>query len=99
MEPLAPPTRPHRTPGAGKAVWRAVGFLRSYRGSAAGALLALLAVSAANLAAPQLVRFAIDAGIARRSWAAVLGATGGLVGIALVRGLFNFVQGYLAERA
>src|SRR5262249_47043612 len=33
------------------------------------------------------------------SWPVVLGAVGGLLGIALVRGLLNFAQGYLAERA
>jgi ATP-binding cassette subfamily B multidrug efflux pump len=96
---LAAPTRPPDTPGAGRAIWRALGYLTRYRAQAAGAALALLAVSAANLVAPQLVRLAIDGGLARGSWPTVLGATAGLVGIAALRGLFNFVQGYLAERA
>ena len=58
-----------------------------------------MCVSAANLAAPQMVRVAIDRGLGPRRWSMVLVAVGGLVAIALGRGLFNFLQGYLAERA
>ena len=95
---------------------RAVGYLRRYRGESVGALVALLLVSAANLTAPQLVRYAIDRGIGRgigggigrgiggpggsgRGGSIVMAAVGGLVVVALARGLFNFLQGYLAERA
>src|SRR5205823_4529110 len=88
-----------RTPGAAKAVWRALGYLRHYRGQAVGALLALIGVSAANLAAPQLIRVAIDRGLAPGASSIVLGAVVGLVGIAVARGVLNFFQGYLAERA
>ncbi|HEX8440860.1 ABC transporter ATP-binding protein [Archangium sp.] len=84
--------------GGGKAVRRALGYLRRYELETAGALVSLLLVSAANLATPQMVRLAIDEGIARGSNAVVLAAVGGLVAIALGRGLFNFLQGYLAER-
>jgi ATP-binding cassette subfamily B protein len=74
-------------------------YLRAHWWDAAGALISLLFVSAATLATPQLVRVAVDRGITGRServvWLAVLG----LVGVAAVRGLFSFVQGYLAERA
>jgi len=87
------------TPGGPKAVKRALGYLRGYRWETAGALLSLLLVSAANLGAPQLIRWAIDDGVARGDrrvvWLSVLG----LVGLALARSLFNFLQGYLAERA
>jgi ATP-binding cassette, subfamily B, multidrug efflux pump len=98
---LASPGTPQRqrTPGAARAVWRALGYLRHYRGQAAGAIIALLGVSAANLAAPQLIRVAIDRGLATGTWPVVLGAVGGLVGVAVVRGILNFFQGYLAERA
>jgi ATP-binding cassette, subfamily B, multidrug efflux pump len=89
---------PARPQGGGRAVWRALGYLRGYRGSTIVALLALLCVSAANLAAPQMVRLAIDHGLAPRRWHMVLVAVGGLVAIAVGRGLFNFLQGYLAER-
>ncbi len=76
-----------------------MGYLRSYRLETVGALLSLLLVSVANLAAPQLLRFAIDKGLAARDWSKVELAVGGLVGVALIRGLLNFLQGYLAERA
>ncbi len=48
---------------------------------------------------PQLIAYAIDSGIAPRSLNVILLAVGGLVAAALVRGLFQFLQGYLAERA
>jgi ATP-binding cassette subfamily B protein len=83
----------------GVAIWRAVGYLRHHRAEAAGALTSLLLVSAANLAAPQLVRLAIDDGLGKKQRATLIFAVVGLIGIALLRGLFNFFQGYLAERA
>ncbi|NOJ93827.1 ABC transporter ATP-binding protein [Corallococcus sp. CA049B] len=78
---------------------RALGYLRRYRLEALGALLSLLLVSVANLGAPQMIRIAIDHGLARGEVQPVWLAVGGLVAIALGRGLFNFLQGYLAERA
>src|SRR5215217_5784103 len=81
------------------AVRRALLYLRSYKGGALGAFLALLLASVASLTTPQLIRIAIDEGIAPRSMNVILLAVGGLVGAALVRGLFTFLQGYLAERA
>jgi ATP-binding cassette subfamily B protein len=86
-------------PGGSRAVWRALGYLRRYRGETVGALVSLLLASGANLAAPQMVRLAVDEGLARGSSRVMSAAVGGLVAIALVRGLFNFLQGYLAERA
>ncbi len=82
-----------------RAVGRALGYLRGYRAEAAGALLALIAVSAANLAAPQLIRLAVDDGLARNDGARVTTAVAGLVAVALARGVLSFLQGYLAERA
>jgi len=73
--------------------------LRSYKGEAFGAFGALILSSAASLATPQLIAYAIDSGIAPRSLNVILLAVGGLVAAALVRGLFQFLQGYLAERA
>jgi ATP-binding cassette subfamily B protein len=55
--------------------------------------------SAASLATPQLIAYAIDDGITPRRLSIILLAVGGLVAAALVRGLFQFLQGYLAERA
>jgi len=104
--PAAGPARPGGPPGfdpprAGglAALWRAIGFLRSYRLETLGALLALLLVSAANLTTPQLIRLAIDVGFGQRRGDVIAQVVGGLVVLALLRGLFTFGQGYLAERA
>src|SRR5438067_10341475 len=86
-------------PGGVRALRRALAYLRSYRRAAAGAFVALLVVTAANLVAPQLIRLAIDRGLTGRRWSVILVAVGGLVAVALARGLCTFLQGYLAERA
>lgn len=74
-------------------------FLRPNALDAVGASFALLLASAAHLITPLLIRYAIDSGIARRRSDTVLLATGGLVAVAVGRGLFTFLQGYWAERA
>jgi ATP-binding cassette subfamily B multidrug efflux pump len=81
------------------AVRRALLYLRTYKGEAFGAFVALLLASGASLVTPQLIAYAIDSGIAPRRLSIILLAVGGLAGAALLRGLFTFLQGYLAERA
>ncbi|RKH60505.1 ABC transporter ATP-binding protein [Corallococcus llansteffanensis] len=98
MSTSAPPSS-GRPAGGFAAILRALRYLRRYRLEALGALLSLLLVSVANLGAPQMIRIAIDQGLARGERRPVMLAVGGLVAIALGRGLFNFLQGYLAERA
>src|SRR6266566_5367690 len=85
--------------GGLEAVRRALAYLSGYRREAVGAVLALLLVAAANLATPQLIRVAIDVGFTQAQPTVLAEAVAGLVGLALVRGLFTFLQGYLAERA
>ncbi len=85
-------------PATTGALRRALSFLRSYRRESIGAALALMLVSGANLLVPLLVGRAIDDGIAPRKPDVLFLVVGGLVGVALVRGLFTFLQGYLAER-
>ncbi len=94
----APAERAGFTGGLG-AVRRALLYLRSYKGEAFGAFLALLLASGASLVTPQLIAYAIDSGIAPKRLGVILLAVGGLAGAALLRGLFTFLQGYLAERA
>lgn len=77
---------------------RVLGYMRPYWPLALGAFLSMALVSASNLISPQLIRGAIDQGIAKSDFAAILAFTGGLIGLALGRGIFNFLQGYLAER-
>ncbi len=86
-------------PSGSGALKRALGYLRSYKRESIGAALALMLVSGANLLAPLLIGNAIDDGIAPQEPRIIYVAVGGLVGIALARGLFSFLQGYLAERA
>lgn len=81
------------------AVRRALGYLRSYKLEAGGAFVALLLVTGANLITPLLIGRAIDDGISPRNLNVILVMVAGLVGVALARGLFTFLQGYLAERA
>ncbi|CAN5603467.1 ABC transporter ATP-binding protein [soil metagenome] len=81
------------------AVRRALGYLRSYKLESGGAFVALLLVTGANLVTPLLIGRAIDDGISPRRLNIILIMVAGLVGVALVRGLFTFLQGYLAERA
>jgi ABC-type multidrug transport system fused ATPase/permease subunit len=85
--------------GGLQAVRRALTYLRRYRREAVGAVVALLLVAAANLATPQLIRVAIDVGFSQAQPSVLAEAVAGLVALAFVRGLFTFVQGYLAERA
>ena len=59
----------------------------------------MLLVSGANLATPVLIGRAIDEGIGPRRLGVIFVVVGYLVGLALARGLFTFLQGYLAERA
>lgn len=86
-------------PGGPRALWRSMRYLRAYRRETLGAFFALLFVLAANLLVPQLVRLAIDGGIAKHEAKVVALSVGGMLTAALVRGLFSFLQEYLAERA
>ena len=80
-------------------VRRAAGYLGPYKREVVFALISLLLVSGANLLTPLLIAYAVDTGVTDRVPRAVLLAVAGLLGVAVVRGLFNFFQGYLAERA
>jgi len=82
-----------------KPLIRAVQYLRAYWPTAVGAILSLFLVTAANLISPQLLRWVIDQGIEARRAQAIVWGTGGLVTMALLRGLFNFTQGFWSEKA
>jgi ATP-binding cassette, subfamily B, multidrug efflux pump len=78
---------------------RAAGYLRRYWAAALGALLSMVLVTAANLAAPQLLQSVIDGGVSARNMQVTLGMSALLLVLAALRGVFSFYQGYLAERA
>lgn len=77
---------------------RALGYVRNYWLLAALAFLSLVLVTGANLVTPQLIRELIDSGIRQGDESTVLWLAGALVAIALVRGAFTFLQGYLSEK-
>jgi len=87
------------TAGGPGLIRRGAGYLAPYRREVLAALVSLLLVSGASLLTPLLIAYAVDTGITDRRSRAILLAVAGLVGVALVRGAFNFLQGYLAERA
>ena len=78
---------------------RSFTYLRPYLRLSLGAFFSMLLVTAANLVAPQLTRELIDNGITPKQWQGILIATGGLLIVALVRGLFSFLNSYWSEKA
>jgi ATP-binding cassette subfamily B protein len=82
-----------------KSLRRAMAYLRPYWPITFGALVSLLLVAAANLAAPQILRLVIDQGIRAADQTTLIWATLALLGVALVRGVFSFTQGFWSEKA
>lgn len=80
-----------------KGIRRVFFYVRGYWKTALGALLSLLLVNAANLFSPQLLRQLIDDGIQQLDMARIWVIAAALVGVALARGIFNFLQGYWSE--
>ncbi|MHC5722621.1 MAG: ABC transporter transmembrane domain-containing protein, partial [Nostoc sp.] len=62
-----------------------------------GALLSLLLLIAANALTPQLFRWGIDQGIAKKDLDVVFQAGSLLICVAIARGVSNFGQGFWAE--
>ncbi len=77
---------------------RALTFVRSYRGIAALAVVAVLLASAADLVSPQLLRQLIDVGIQQQDFGVIWRNSLLLVGVAILGGLATFAQGYLSAR-
>ena len=82
-----------------KYVSRALRYLSNYWSVTLGGGIALLLVNLANLATPQLLRTLIDEGIATLDMRRVWWVAAALVGVAVVRGVFNFLQAYWSEVA
>lgn len=88
-----------RPPGPGiKVLGRPLAQLRRHRLAVAGALASVLLVQAANLSGPLLIRHAIDEGVGKHDEGALLLALACLLALAGLRGVFGFLQVYLAER-
>ena len=82
-----------------KILRRAAVYLRPYWLLTLGAFVSLVLVSVANLLSPQVLRIVIDRGITGKDTGALAWATLALIGIAAVRGLFSFTQGFWSEKA
>ena len=82
------------------ALRRALGYLlRPYWLTMLMALISLFIATVAVLISPRLIQNVIDDGIVPKNTNAIVVAVVGLVVVALVRGVFTFLQTYLAERA
>lgn len=76
---------------------RLLGYLRPYWRQAAVGYLAVLAVTVLNLFVPQIIKNAIDRGLAQGQASALFLAGAIILGIAVVRGVAGFAQRYLGE--
>jgi ATP-binding cassette subfamily B protein len=81
------------------ALGRAISYLRPYWLVAVGAVASLILVTAANLVIPQIIRWVIDDGITPGYMPVIAAGALGLIGVAIVRGVFNFTQGFWSEKA
>lgn len=81
-----------------KGIQRTLRYLQKYWLTTLAALFSLLLVNAANLYTPQLLRQLIDDGISALNMTAIWMIAGLMVLVALARGVFNFLQGYLSEK-
>ena len=82
-----------------RSLQRVLKSLGAYRWLSFGAVGSLLLLTAANAATPQLFRWGIDQGIAKKDLQVVLYGAGIMVIAAIARGLFNFGQSFWAEAA
>lgn len=82
-----------------RSLQRVLKSLGAYRWLSLGAVASLLLLTAANAATPQLFRWGIDQGIAKKDLQVVLYGAGLMVIAAIARGLFNFGQSFWAEAA
>ncbi|MCY7285792.1 MAG: ABC transporter ATP-binding protein, partial [Cyanobacteria bacterium CAN_BIN43] len=73
-----------------RSLQRVLKSLGAYRWLSLGAVGSLLLLTAANAATPQLFRWGIDQGIAKKDLQVVLYGAGAMVIAAIARGLFNF---------
>ncbi len=81
-----------------KALGRLLSYLKSYKGMALLAFLCLVLATAGNLAVPGLGQHLIDRGIVQHNQRLILLLAGAIVGVALVRAVFSFYQGYLTAK-
>jgi ATP-binding cassette subfamily B multidrug efflux pump len=81
-----------------RTLFRAFSYLKPHWKTAAGGFISLILMTGGTLAGPLVLRYIIDRGISGRSSRAIVIGAVLLVAVAVFRGLFQFLQGYLAER-
>jgi ATP-binding cassette subfamily B protein len=78
---------------------RALGYLKPYWLLALGTFVSLLLSSLLNFAIPALTQRIIDDGIDAKVVRVIIWGAAAMVGVALLRALFSFLQGFLAAKA
>ena len=94
-EPPVPESKPRDI----QILARCFGYLKPYWPQVLGAYAALLCAIGISLVIPQFIRWIIDHGIGEGNVRVLFASVAGLLGIALVRGGFVFLQGRWSEIA
>lgn len=81
-----------------KYLWRAGRFLGRYRWQVIGAFIALTIANAASLVLPQFTRRIVDVGISNQDLYVVIWLSLAMVGFAVLRSVFSFLQGMWMAR-
>lgn len=78
-------------------LWRAFRYLKPYWRLATVPYITLLFITALNIAIPQFIRWIIDSGIREQNRQLLMWSVLGLLGVALVKGILIFIQGWSTE--
>ena len=81
-----------------KFLFRAFQFLKPYKWLVIGAFACLLLTNAASLVLPQFTRLIIDNGVETRNMGIVISMALAIVGFAVLRSVFSFLQGLWSAR-
>ncbi len=82
-----------------KSLARALGYLKPYWPLALGTFVCLLLASLLNLIIPALTGRIIDDGIDKKAVDVIVWGSLAMIGVALVRAVFSFLQGFWAAKA
>lgn len=78
---------------------RVYGYLRPYWRQSAGAYASVVGILALSTLIPQFIRWIIDTGISGRQPAVLTWSALALLGLTLIKGVLNYLQGILSETA
>jgi ATP-binding cassette subfamily B multidrug efflux pump len=82
-----------------KSLARAIGYLRPYWPLALGTFLSLIIATFLNLLIPALTQRIIDIGIDQSHIDVIIWGALAMIGVALLRALFTFLQGFLGAKS